>query len=75
MSTNTSADASIHQNSSLFSSQGRLSAAQLKVAVALAEGKTVTAAARQAGVHRTTIHHWLRTQPDFVRAAQEAQDA
>ena len=65
---------SIHHNSSLFASPGKLSPAQLKVVLALAEGKTVTVAARQAGIHRTTIHHWLRTQPEFVNAAHEAQD-
>ena len=70
--------ASIRQNSShsspppIFSSAGKLSPAQLQVAVALAEGKTVTAAAGQAGVHRSTVTHWLRNVPDFKRAAQEA---
>ena len=70
---------SIRQDSSLssppafLSSPGKLSPAQIQVAIALAEGKTTTAAASQAGVHRTTVHHWLRTQPDFKHAVEEAQ--
>jgi uncharacterized protein YecA (UPF0149 family) len=65
--------ASNHHNSSLFSTAAKLSPAQLKVAQALAEGKPVAAAARAAGVHRTTIHQWMRTQPAFTRALEEAR--
>src|SRR5438128_9063897 len=35
---------------------------QAQVVVALAQELTASAAARQAGVRRTTIHHWLRTE-------------
>ncbi|MBM3810914.1 MAG: hypothetical protein FJW20_04700 [Acidimicrobiia bacterium] len=41
-----------------------LSAAQLQVIAALASGSSVSAAAAQAGVHRSTIHNWLKS-PSF----------
>ena len=50
-----------------------LSPQQLQVATALAQGHTVTAAAREAGVHRGTIYHWFRTEPEFKAAAGEAK--
>ena len=50
-----------------------LSPAQAQVVTALAQGRTVSAAARQAGVHRTTIHHWLRHEPEFKAAVQAAR--
>ena len=39
--------------------------AQARIAAALAQGHSVTVAAREAGVHRTTIHHWFRHEPAF----------
>src|SRR5437660_95467 len=65
----------IHHNSSHFApiSTDNLSPAQAQVVAALAEGQTVTSAAHVAGVHRTTIHHWIRTQPDFKAAVEAAQ--
>jgi hypothetical protein len=33
---------------------------------ALLAGKNITAAAQAAGVDRTTLHRWLRDDPDFV---------
>ena len=53
----------IHHNSSHFApiSDANLSPAQAKVIAALAQGQTGTAAAEDAGVHRTTIHHWMRS--------------
>jgi transposase-like protein len=44
-----------------------------KVAAALALGKSVTAAARDAGIHRTTIHHWQRTSKEFCTAVEQAR--
>ncbi len=41
------------------------------VAALLATGE-VTAAAREAGVHRDTLHRWLR-QPDFLAAVRQAE--
>ncbi|MCW5982393.1 MAG: SEC-C domain-containing protein [Bryobacteraceae bacterium] len=68
----------IHQNSSLsspppISSLDGLTPVQAQVAAALAEGKTVSAAARDAGLHRTTVHHWLRTLPEFTRSVEQAR--
>lgn len=60
---------SIHQTSSLSS----LTPVQAQVVAALAQGATVTAAARTAGLHRTTVHTWFRTQPDFAEAVREAR--
>jgi len=37
----------------------RLTPAQQKVLLALAQGRTVTAAAAAAGLHRTTVYRWL----------------
>src|SRR5436309_1137471 len=53
----------IHHNSSHFApiSDANLSPAQAKVIAALAQGQTGTAAAEDAGVHRTTTHHWMRS--------------
>jgi hypothetical protein len=64
----------IHQNSSHFEPipGANLTPAQFQVISALASGQTVTASAEQAGVHRTTVHHWLRTQPDFKAAVDAA---
>jgi AcrR family transcriptional regulator len=50
-----------------------LSPAQARVIAALAQGRTITDAARDVGIHRTTIHHWFRTEPIFETAVQEAQ--
>jgi Helix-turn-helix domain len=50
-----------------------LSAVQIQVVTALAQGHSVTAAARQAGVHRDTIYHWLANQPEFETAVENAR--
>ena len=50
-----------------------LSPAQARVVVALAQGLSVTAAAREAGVHRDTIYQWLRNQPEFETAVENAR--
>ena len=65
----------IHHNSSHFASisDANLTPAQAKVIKSLARGQTVTAAAEDAGVHRTTIHHWIRTEPAFKIAVETAQ--
>src|SRR6266571_8090380 len=65
----------IHQNSSHFEaiSDATLSPVQAQVIEALAQGQTVSAAAEKAGVHRTTIHNWIRNQPQFKAAVQTAQ--
>jgi AcrR family transcriptional regulator len=65
----------VHHNSSDFdtNSDKSLSPVQAQVIAALAQGRTATDAARDAGIHRTTIHHWFRTDPLFKSSFQEAQ--
>ena len=48
-----------------------LSPAQAQVIAALAQGRTVTAAAREADLHRNTIYNWL-DDPPFKTAVDEA---
>ncbi len=50
-----------------------LSPLQLRVATALARGLSVTSAAAESGVHRTTVHHWIRTSPEFDAAIRSAR--
>jgi transposase-like protein len=54
-------------------SNANLSPVQAQVVAALAEGATVSGAARQADIHRTTIHHWIRNHAEFKAAAEQAQ--
>ena len=67
----------IHHNSSHSSHSSvcdeSLSPDQASVAAGLAQGLTVSAAARKAGVHRTTIHHWFRNVPQFAAAFKKAR--
>jgi transposase-like protein len=42
-----------------------LSPVQVQVVAALAGGQSITDAARAAGVHRSTIHNWLKTDRQF----------
>jgi transposase-like protein len=51
----------------------RRSPVQAQVVLSLAQGATVTAAARAAGLHRTTVYHWLNTQPAFETAINQAR--
>src|SRR5690349_9412817 len=46
---------------------------QLAVISALSTGATVTAAAEEAGVHRTTINNWRRDSVPFKVALNDAQ--
>jgi hypothetical protein len=68
-------EAAVHHNSSESDtiSDTTLSSAQAQVIAALAQGRTITDAARDAGLHRTTIHTWFRDQPVFKTAFEEAQ--
>jgi transposase len=50
-----------------------LSASQSQVIAALAAGRSIAAAAREAGVHRSTIHLWVNNQPPFAEALADAQ--
>jgi transposase-like protein len=47
---------------------------QERVALALAEGATITAAAAAAGLHRSTIHRWLNKQ-EFTEAVRQTRTA
>ena len=49
-----------------------LTPVQAQVIAALAQGRTVTAAAQEAGLHRNTIYNWL-DDPAFKTVADEAQ--
>jgi len=51
-----------------------LTARQAKVALALAQGATITAAAAAAGLNRATIHRWLHA-PKFAEAVRQASAA
>jgi transposase-like protein len=46
---------------------------QAQVVAALAQGLTISAAARQAGVHRATIHNWINNESGFKAAMDNAQ--
>ena len=68
-------ETSVHHNSSEFDtiSNFDLSPAQTQVIVALAQGRTVSDAARDAGIHRSTIYNWFRHQPTFQAAFEDAR--
>jgi len=51
-----------------------LTARQAQVAVALAQGATITAAAVAAGVNRVTVHRWRNT-PAFAEAVRQTEAA
>ena len=67
--------AAAHPISSLSSpvSNSSLSPTQAQIVVALAQGKSVSAAARDAGIHRTTVHLWMRDEPEFKAAVHRAK--
>ena len=46
----------------------RLTLTQCKAIAALVSGQNVTDAAKQAGVDRSTLHRWLKSDPRFVAA-------
>ncbi len=51
----------------------RLPPVQAKVVAALAQGCTISAAAAAAGIHRSTIHIWLRRYSNFRTAVVETR--
>jgi len=53
---------------------GNLSPIQVQVVAALAEGRSVTRTAAAAGIHRTTIHNWMRSSKEFRDAVNQARD-
>ncbi len=50
-----------------------LSPAQAKVILALVEGATVSKAAQAAGIHRSTVHDWLKRDPRFAAALRHSR--
>jgi len=48
---------------------------QLDVLHAMLSGRSATAAAQAVGIHRTTIHHWCRTIPQFRAALDDARQS
>ncbi|MBS1823993.1 MAG: SEC-C domain-containing protein [Acidobacteria bacterium] len=52
-----------------------LNAKQLEAIQALSSGLTATAAADAIGVHRTTLHNWCRTIPDFSDTLEASKRA
>ena len=63
---------SLHDNNSQPQLQA-ISLAQSRVVVALAQGCSVSAAAQNAGVHRMTVHRWLKD-PVFEAAVMQTRD-
>jgi AcrR family transcriptional regulator len=63
----------VHHNSSDSDTNKNRTPAQAQVIADLAQGRTITDAACDAGLHRTTIHTWFRDQPIFKTAFEEAQ--
>jgi hypothetical protein len=51
----------------------RLAPAQEQVLALISAGSTISDAAHSAGVHRNTIHNWLRSEPGFQRALHQAR--
>ncbi len=66
-------ETTIHRNPTDSDTIPTLLPAQAQVVTALAQGQSVTAAARQAGVHRDTIYQWLKSQPEFKAAIENAR--
>ncbi|MFN7993387.1 MAG: SEC-C domain-containing protein [Bryobacteraceae bacterium] len=50
-----------------------LTPAQAQVVTARAQGATITAAAQAAGLHRSTVYHWIENSPDFADAIEQAR--
>src|SRR5260370_6937502 len=63
----------IRQDSTDFDTNTNLSPVQAQVIAALAQGRTITAAARETDVHRSTIYNWLQHEPQFKAAVEQAQ--
>ena len=50
-----------------------LNAVQQDVLQALVAGQSISAAAKSAGIHRSTVHNWTRHHPTFALALLEAR--
>ena len=56
-----------------FDTESDLSTVQQQVVAALARGRTITAAAAEVQLHRSTLHNWLNTLPAFRAALTAAR--
>jgi acyl-CoA thioesterase len=56
-----------------FDTESNLSVVQQQVVAALARGRTITAAAAESQLHRSTLHHWSKTLPAFRTAVKSAR--
>jgi hypothetical protein len=65
----------IRHNSTLSTPPSNLTPVQAQVVQALAAGRSVSAAAREAQLHRSTIHNWLKDQPSFAAAVKIARES
>jgi hypothetical protein len=54
-------------------SKNGLSPNQAQVLQLIAEGLSISDAARQAGVSRSTVYYWTRTHPDFYSAIKASR--
>jgi transposase-like protein len=50
-----------------------LSTQQMQIISALANGRSIAAVAREFGIHRTTVYHWMKTEPAFLNAYEDAE--
>ena len=50
-----------------------LTAVQQQVLQALVAGESISAAAKEAGIHRSTVHLWAQKHPDFARVLLAAR--
>ena len=60
-------------NPTIPTPKSQLSAVQQQVIASLARGRTVTAAAAEADIHRSTVHEWMKSNLEFRRALHQAQ--
>lgn len=51
-----------------------LTPVQAQVVRSLATGRSISAAAREAELHRSTVHNWLKDNPAFAAAVREARE-
>ena len=50
-----------------------LTAVQQQVLQALVAGESISSSAKEAGIHRSTVHLWTQKHPDFARALLAAR--
>src|SRR5712692_10135003 len=63
----------VRHNSTHSTPESNLSSVQQQVVAALAQGRTITAAAAEVQLHRSTVHNWFNSVPAFRAALTEAR--